>query len=90
MAACQIFQHASKVMLFGLRGFALERYLLPCSWLCLAAIAGSAIGTRLLDHMPEKPFKFGVRLVLSALALEQLWQGLSGLLHASGLGPAPT
>jgi uncharacterized membrane protein YfcA len=79
LAACQIFQHASKVMLFGLRGFAIGRYLLPCLWLCLCAIAGSAIGTRLLDHMPEKPFKLGVRLVLTALALQQLWQGLTGL-----------
>jgi uncharacterized protein len=79
MAACQIFQHASKVMLFGLRGFAIGLYLRPCLWLCVCAIAGSAIGTRLLDRVAEKPFKLGVRLVLTALALQQLYVGLSSL-----------
>jgi uncharacterized membrane protein YfcA len=47
--------------------------------LCAGAILGSAIGTRLLDHIPEKRFKLIVRLVLTALALEQLYEGLVGL-----------
>jgi uncharacterized protein len=81
LAACQIFQHASKVLLFGLRGFDLTGYLLPCGLLALCAIAGSAIGTRLLDHIPEKSFKLIVRIALTALALHQIWQGLSALLH---------
>jgi uncharacterized protein len=79
MAASQIFQHASKVALFGLRGFDIAGYLLPCLLLCVCAVAGSAIGTRLLDHIPEKSFKITVRIVLTALALHQLWQGISGL-----------
>jgi uncharacterized membrane protein YfcA len=79
LAACQIFQHASKVALFGMRGFDIKGYLLPCAALCACAVAGSAIGTRLLDRLPEKAFKLTVRLVLTALALQQLWQGLSGL-----------
>lgn len=69
LAACQIFQHASKVVLFGLRGFELGHYLVPCALLCIAATLGSAIGTRLLGHIPEKPFKLSMRLVLTALAL---------------------
>ena len=81
MAACQIFQHASKVALFGLRGFDIAGYLLPCLLLCACAVAGSAIGTRLLDHLPEKAFKLTVKIVLTALALHQLWQGMSGLGH---------
>jgi len=79
MAGCQIFQHASKVALFGLRGFDLGGYLLPCLGLSLAAIAGSAIGTRLLDQLPERAFKLGVKLTLSALALHQLYVGLRAL-----------
>ena len=79
LASCQIFQHASKVLLFGVRGFDLAGYLLPCLGLSLAAIAGSAIGTRLLDQMPEKAFKISVKLVLTALALHQLYVGLSTL-----------
>jgi uncharacterized membrane protein YfcA len=81
MAACQIFQHGSKVLLFGARGFNLVAYALPCAILCLCAIAGSAIGTRLLDHVPEKQFRTAVKLVLSALALHQLYVGFSSLLR---------
>jgi uncharacterized membrane protein YfcA len=81
LAACQIFQHASKVTLFGLRGFDIAGYLLPCSLLCACAVLGSAIGTRLLDRIPEKQFKLTVRIVLTALALQQLYQGVSGIVH---------
>ncbi len=81
MAGCQIFQHASKVLLFGLRGFDIGGYLVPCGLLCLCAVGGSAIGTRLLDHVPERSFKISVRVVLTALALHQLYVGLSGLLR---------
>jgi uncharacterized membrane protein YfcA len=81
MAACQIFQHSSKVLLFGARGFDLVAYALPCAILCLCAIAGSAIGARLLDHIPEKHFRTAVKLVLSALALQQLYVGLTALLR---------
>lgn len=80
LAACQIFQHASKVLLFGLRGFDLHGYLPPCLLLSLCAIVGSAIGTRLLDRVPEKSFKIIVRVVLTALAVQQLYEGVRGLL----------
>jgi uncharacterized protein len=79
MAACQIFQHASKVVLFGARGFQLLAYVMPCLLLCACAIAGSAIGTRLLDHVPEKRFRATIKLVLSALALHQLYAGVTAL-----------
>jgi uncharacterized membrane protein YfcA len=80
MASCQIFQHTSKVLLFGARGFDALAYALPCAILCLCAIAGSAIGTRLLDRLPEKQFRVLVKLVLTALAAHQLYSGLVGLL----------
>jgi uncharacterized membrane protein YfcA len=79
IAACQIFQHASKVLLFGVRGFDLLAYLLPCLALCGCAIAGSAIGTRLLDRIPPKPFRFTIKLILTALALQQLYVGVTTL-----------
>jgi len=80
MASCQIFQHASKVLLFGARGFNPLAYALPCAVLCACAIVGSAIGTRLLDQIPERQFKTLVRLVLTALAAHQLYSGLVGVL----------
>jgi uncharacterized protein len=76
LAACQVFQHASKVLLFGLRGFDLGAYLLPCALLSLGAVVGSAIGTRLLDHIPENSFRLTVKVVLTALALHQLYVGV--------------
>jgi uncharacterized membrane protein YfcA len=79
LASCQIFQHASKVLLFGLRGFDLGGYLLPCLALSACAIVGSAIGTRLLDHLPERTFRLIVKATLSALALHQLYVGLHSL-----------
>jgi uncharacterized membrane protein YfcA len=70
IAACQIFQHASKVALFGAGGFDFRDYALPALALCTAAIAGSAIGARLLDHLPQRAFRSAVKLVLTALALQ--------------------
>jgi uncharacterized membrane protein YfcA len=75
MAACQIFQHASKVLLFGVTGFSFTRFLLPTLCLCVAAVIGSAIGTRLLDRVPERAFRNVVRVMLSLLALELIVEG---------------
>lgn len=75
LAACQVLQHAVKVALFGVLGFDVAGNLLPCALLCCAAIAGSMLGTRLLDRIPEKPFRLLIKLVLTALALSQIWQG---------------
>jgi uncharacterized membrane protein YfcA len=80
LAACQIFQHASKVLLFGVQGFDLWRYALPCLALSLCAIAGSAIGTRLLDRIPQTRFRLTIKVVLTSLALHQLYVGATALL----------
>jgi uncharacterized membrane protein YfcA len=85
MAACQIFQHASKIALFGAAGFDFARFALPVAALCAAAVAGSAIGSRLLDHLPERAFRVGVRIVLSALALQLVWQGIATALGDGGV-----
>jgi uncharacterized membrane protein YfcA len=70
MAACQIFQHATKIALFGATGFDFGRFALPALALSAAAIVGSAIGTRLLDRLPARAFAIAVRIVLTVLALE--------------------
>ncbi len=76
IAACQIFQHASKIALFGVAGFEFGRFALPALALSAAAVVGSAIGTRLLDHLPARAFAIAVRVVLSALALQLAITGL--------------
>jgi uncharacterized membrane protein YfcA len=75
-AACQIFQHLSKIALFGAAGFDFGRFALPLAALCAGSIAGSAIGTRLLDRVPERAFRSSVRILLSALALHLALEGI--------------
>jgi len=79
LAACQVFQHASKIALFGATGFEFRRFALPALGLCAAAVVGSAIGARLLDHLPERAFRYTVKLVLTALALQILLEAALSL-----------
>jgi uncharacterized membrane protein YfcA len=78
LAACQIFQHLSKIALFGASGFDFARFALPLAGLCAGSVAGSAIGARLLDRLPERAFRTAVRLLLSALALELAFEAAVG------------
>jgi uncharacterized membrane protein YfcA len=75
LAACQIFQHGAKIALFGAAGFDFARFALPALALCVAAIAGSALGARLLDHVPERAFRTAVKAVLTVLALQLVVEG---------------
>lgn len=79
MASCQVFQHGAKVLVFGVRGFDLGLFVVPSLCLCACAVAGSAIGTRLLDRIPQKPFRSMVKLVLTLMAAHQLYVGLGQL-----------
>lgn len=81
LAACQIFQHLAKVLLFGATGFDFGRFALPLLGLCAGSIAGSALGTRLLDRVPEQTFRRGVRLLLSLLALDLAVEGAAQLVR---------
>lgn len=81
LAACQIFQHGSKVLLFGITGFSFAKLLVPTLCLCGAAVIGSAIGTRLLDRVPERTFRSVVRVMLSLLAIELIVEGALQLMR---------
>jgi uncharacterized protein len=78
IAACQVFQHATKVALFGAAGFDFGRLLLPSAGLSLCAALGSAVGTRWLKRVPSQHFERIVRVVLSLLSLQLIagaaWQ----------------
>jgi uncharacterized membrane protein YfcA len=79
LAACQIFQHLSKIALFGATGFDFAAFALPLLGLCAGSVLGSAVGARLLDRVPERVFRTGVRLLLTALALELALEGVAEL-----------
>jgi uncharacterized protein len=75
-AACQALGHAVKVGLFGVAGFAFAEHapLLALGSLC--AVAGTFIGSRLLDKLSEESFLWLYRAVLTGLALRLVWKAL--------------
>jgi uncharacterized membrane protein YfcA len=79
MAACQIFQHGSKVLLFGLGDFDFGAYAGWIALLASLAVVGTKVGTRFLDRLKPTPFKIAVRVVLSLLSLQLLYSGFSQL-----------
>ncbi len=77
LAACQSLGHAVKIGLYGAWGFSFAAFALPALGLMAAAIAGSALGTRLLRGLDERYFRLSIRLVLTAVALRLVWQGVA-------------
>ncbi len=81
MAACQVFQHASKVAVFGLSGFGVSGQLVPALGLSVCAALGSAVGARWLERVPRDTFKRVVRILLTLLSLQLLVSGTWQLLE---------
>ena len=78
-AACQAIGHAVKVGLFGAAGFAFAEHapLLALGSGC--AVAGTWVGSRLLDKLSEESFLWLYRSVLTGLALRLVWRALPAL-----------
>jgi uncharacterized membrane protein YfcA len=78
-AVTMVVQHALKIVVFGVLGFVFW----PWIWLVAAIIAsgflGTVYGTRLLDRLDEKSFKFWFRVAITVLALDLLRRGILGL-----------
>ncbi|WP_404405352.1 sulfite exporter TauE/SafE family protein [Pelagibacterium halotolerans] len=62
----------AKVAVFSALGFAFSTYLPLVLAMIASGFAGTLLGSRLLEHMPEKAFRLGFRLVLSLMAIEML------------------
>lgn len=71
-ATLLVFSNLAKVAAFWLFGFAFAAYIPLIALMIASGFAGTVLGSRLLEHMPEKTFRFGFRIVLSLLALEIL------------------
>jgi uncharacterized membrane protein YfcA len=83
MAACQVFQHASKVAVFGAAGFDFRQQVGPALALSVCAILGSALGTRWVDRIDRDRFRRILKVVLTLLALQLLASGAWALGHAT-------
>lgn len=83
MAVCQVFQHGTKVLLYGLAGFDFRAQVAPALALSVCAILGSAVGTRWVDRIDRDLFRRIVKIVLTVLALQLLVSGAWALGQAS-------
>ncbi|MEO2094665.1 MAG: sulfite exporter TauE/SafE family protein [bacterium] len=68
-AACQVFVHLQKIVVFGVLGFAFGEELIFVLPLVIAVIFGTALGKRALAHVSEERFRLAYRVLLTALAL---------------------
>jgi uncharacterized membrane protein YfcA len=83
-AACQSLGHIAKILLYGLIGFAFGDYLLLLVLMSGFVVAGTWVGSHLLDRTNERTFTilFKTALTLAALRLVLVeggrWAGLIG------------
>ncbi|HMQ57592.1 MAG TPA: TSUP family transporter [Rhizobiaceae bacterium] len=73
-------QHFVKVVAFGFLGFAFSRFAPLVIAMIASGYLGTLSGARLLAAIPEKAFRLAFRLLLTALALDLLRRGVTGLL----------
>lgn len=76
MAAMQTLGHLSKTLVFGAAGFAFAGYVLVLVAMALAVVAGTWLGSRLLDRVDERSFRLLYRVALTAIAVRLIvWDG---------------
>ena len=75
-AACMVIQHLLKIVVFGLLGFAFLPYINLIALMILSGLIGTFIGTKILLKVDEKKFKYGLNIILSALALRLIIEPL--------------
>ncbi len=68
-AACQAAGHVVKIALFGAAGFVFGAWLAPLALLAGMVVAGTWLGSRLLDRVSERRFVLIYRMVLTGIAL---------------------
>ena len=68
-AACQALTHCAKLLVFGIAGFVFAEWLGLLAALAAAVVAGTLVGSRLLEHVSEPAFRLLYRGVLTLIAL---------------------
>lgn len=67
-----VFNNGAKVVAFTILGFAFGQYVPLILAMVATGFAGTIVGSRFLDRLPEKSFRTGFKIVLTLLALEML------------------
>jgi uncharacterized membrane protein YfcA len=78
-AACQALTHLSKMLVFGILGFAFVAYLPLIAGMVLCVILGTALGTRVLHHVGDERFIQLYRITLTLVAIRLVWSGLPAI-----------
>lgn len=78
-AAGMTVQHALKVIVFAVAGFAFWRWLPFIALMIASGYLGTLYGSRLLEKMPEETFRRWFRIGLTLLALDLVRRGLMGM-----------
>ena len=78
MAACMSLKHGLKVAAFAVAGFVYLPWLPFAAASIASGFLGSLAGRAIVVRLPERTFRIGFRLLLTALALRILWQALAG------------
>ena len=68
-AACQTLGHLVKIVLFAAAGFAFAEYVLPLAGLAVSVVAGSWVGSQILERVNERVFTWLYRVVLTLVAV---------------------
>jgi len=72
-------QHGLKIVVFGFLGFAFGPYLALLAGLLLFGFAGTYCGKLVLMRLPERSFRIGLKIILSAIALRLLYSATGSL-----------
>jgi uncharacterized membrane protein YfcA len=65
-------QHALKVIAFGFIGVALMPWLPLIAAMLVSGFAGTVLGTKMLEKMPEQTFQIILKALLTVIALDLL------------------
>lgn len=68
-AACQVLGHLAKLVVFGVVGFAYAAWAGLLALLCAAVVAGTWLGSRILERVDERTFTWLYKGVLTLVAL---------------------
>ncbi len=76
-AGCMLYLHAAKIPIFGVLGFSFGAYANLLVFLVAASSIGSYIGRHVLINAPQSIIKPIFKAIVTILALNLLWQGIS-------------
>lgn len=76
-AACLVIQHGLKILAFGLMGFAYAQWVPLLAAMIASGVAGTWVGSRLLDNLSGDFFRRAFQVTMTGLALQIIWSALA-------------